>query len=56
MTSGKGDSNSKAKVPQIQNSTQWSKDEDIILKERVEQFGTQNWVIIARYLPNRLGR
>jgi hypothetical protein len=26
------------------------------LREKVEQFGTQNWVIIARFLPGRLGR
>jgi hypothetical protein len=36
--------------------TQWSKDEDRTLREKVEQFGTQNWVIIARFLPGRLGR
>ena len=40
----------------MQNSKQWSKEEDQILKEKVEQYGTQNWVIIARFLPNRLGR
>jgi hypothetical protein len=26
------------------------------LKEKVEHYGTQNWVIIARFLPGRLGR
>ena len=47
---------SEKKPAQIQNSTQWSKEEDKILKEKVEQYGTQNWVIIARFLPDRLGR
>lgn len=36
--------------------TQWTKEEDKILKVKVEHYGTQNWVIIARFLPGRLGR
>lgn len=27
-----------------------------MLVKKVNQLGTQNWVIIARYLPGRLGR
>lgn len=27
-----------------------------MLKTKVEEFGTQNWVIIARFLKGRLGR
>jgi hypothetical protein len=40
----------------ISSCTQWSKEEDRILRQKVEHYGTQNWVIIARYLPGRLGR
>lgn len=28
----------------------------MLLKEKVAEFGTQNWVIIARFLKGRLGR
>lgn len=38
------------------SSCQWTSEEDAILKAQVEKFGTQNWVIIARFLPGRLGR
>lgn len=41
---------------QVSSCTQWSKEEDQTLREKVEQYGTQNWVIIARFLPGRLGR
>ena len=41
---------------QMVSSTQWTANEDEILRSKVEQFGTQNWVIIARFLPGRLGR
>ena len=37
-------------------SSQWTAEEDELLRSKVDQFGTQNWVIIARYLPGRLGR
>jgi hypothetical protein len=37
-------------------SNQWTAEEDSLLRSKVEQFGTTNWVIIARYLPGRLGR
>ena len=40
----------------VVSSNQWLPEEDDILRAKVEQFGTQNWVIIARYLPGRLGR
>lgn len=36
--------------------TQWTPEEDEVLRDKVRQFGTQNWVIIARFLPGRLGR
>ena len=38
------------------SSTQWTPEEDELLKAKVEEYGTQNWVIIARYLKGRLGR
>ena len=38
------------------SSNQWCKEEDDLLQIKVDQFGTQNWVIIARFLPGRLGR
>ena len=41
---------------QISSCTQWTSNEDNILKEQVQKYGTQNWVVIARYLPGRLGR
>ena len=37
-------------------SSQWTPEEDEILLKRVNQLGTQNWVIIAKYLHGRLGR
>ena len=37
-------------------SSQWTPKEDELLKSKVAQFGTQNWVIIARFLTDRLGR
>ena len=37
-------------------SSQWSPAEDVLLIEKVKEFGTQNWVIIARFLKGRLGR
>ena len=44
------------KSQQINSCSQWTKEEDKILKDKVQNLGTQNWVIIARYLPGRLGR
>jgi len=40
----------------VQRVSAWSPEEDTILKQKVEEFGTQNWVIIARFLNGRLGR
>jgi hypothetical protein len=37
-------------------SSQWTAEEDELLQEKVTKFGTQNWVIIARFLKGRLGR
>ena len=37
-------------------SSQWSPVEDVLLIQKVKEFGTQNWVIIARFLKGRLGR
>ena len=34
----------------------WSAEEDMVLKETVLKFGTQNWVIVSKHLPGRLGR
>ena len=39
-----------------QTSSQWTPEEDELLKDKVAKFGTQNWVIIARFLKGRLGR
>ena len=39
-----------------QTSSQWTPEEDELLKDKVSKFGTQNWVIIARFLKGRLGR
>ena len=45
------------KVPaHILVSSQWAPAEDEILKAKIKEYGTQNWVIIAKYLPGRLGR
>ena len=45
------------KVPaHILVSSQWRSDEDEILKAKIKEYGTQSWVIIAKYLPGRLGR
>ena len=45
------------KVPaHILVSSQWTPAEDEILKAKIKEYGTQNWVIIAKYLPGRLGR
>ena len=38
------------------HSSQWTPEEDALLLQKVTQLGTQNWVIIARFLPGRLGR
>ena len=37
-------------------SSQWTPIEDELLMKKVKEFGTQNWVIIARFLNGRLGR
>ena len=36
--------------------SQWTGVEDKLLVQKVNEFGTQNWVIIARFLKGRLGR
>jgi hypothetical protein len=41
---------------QIALGSQWSYEEDQLLILKVNEFGTQNWVIIARFLNGRLGR
>lgn len=44
--------------PQIMhtNNSLWTYEEDEILRQKVKEFGTQKWVRIADYLPNRIGR
>lgn len=37
-------------------NSQWNLKEDEILEEQVKIHGHQNWVIIAKSLPGRLGR
>ena len=41
---------------QIALGSQWTDEEDQLLVEKVQEFGTTNWVIIARFLNGRLGR
>lgn len=41
---------------QISLGSQWTPVEDKLLVEKVNEFGTQNWVIIARFMNGRLGR
>jgi len=52
-----GESGENAPVTSVgYTSSQWTPEEDELLKAKVTQFGTQNWVIIARFLTGRLGR
>lgn len=34
----------------------WSPQEDALLQQAVAQFGPQRWSLIARSVPNRLGK
>lgn len=47
---------SEPKDTEVHKGSAWTPEEDILLKQKVEEFGTQNWVIIARFLNGRLGR
>jgi hypothetical protein len=38
------------------NNSLWTNEEDEILRQMVNEYGTQKWVRIAEKLPNRIGR
>jgi myb proto-oncogene protein len=45
-----------AKYNMVNLNNQWTQKEDEILGQQVKIHGQQNWVIIAKSLPGRLGR
>jgi hypothetical protein len=34
----------------------WTEEEDAVLRDTVQKYGPQKWSLIARFLPNRLGK